>query len=285
MVNKYNVLDQPFLYESAIELLGTQREQYYRSTMFNVRPATDNRPYYFHFFKWTSLPELRRMFGAQWVPFIEWGYIILIATLIIALPLSIVIILAPLLWLRRPAERKGSFPRVFAYFFALGAGYMFIEIVFIQKLARIMPHPIFALGATLTIFLLGSGFGGLASSRIAQKSKRPVWLAFACITAALAVYILAIDVAALGSPLVSPITRRVLACAIAFTVAFFMGIPFPTGVPLNLARVQTGHGGIGGALPPRRSTHPTGEPLAILNGTPHPWTGPLTMMYTLGHQS
>jgi hypothetical protein len=230
ITNKYNVLDRPFLYEATVALLGTQREQYYRSNMFNIRPATDDRPYYFHFFKWASLPELRGMLGAQWVPFVEWGYVILIATLVIALPLSIVIILVPLLWLRRPAERKGSFPGIFAYFFAIGVGYMFIEIVFIQKLARIMPHPIFALGATLTIFLLGSGFGGLASSRIAQKSEKPVWVAFACITAALVVYILAIDVAALGSPRVSPMTRRVLACAIAFAVAFFMGIPFPTGL-------------------------------------------------------
>ena len=230
MVNKYNVLDRPFLYESAIELLGPHREQYYRSNMFNITPATDDKPYYFHFFKWTSLPELRRMLGAQWVPFVEWGYVILIATLIVALPLSIIIILLPLLWLRRPADRKGSLPRVFGYFFAIGAGYMFIEIVFIQKLARIMPHPIFALGTALTIFLLGSGFGGLASVRFARKVNRPVWVAFACIAAALAVYILAIDVAAARSPLVSPITRRVLACAIAFVVAFFMGIPFPTGL-------------------------------------------------------
>ena len=230
MVNEYNVLDRPFLYESAIELLGPHREQYYRSNMFNITPATDDKPYYFHFFRWASLPQLRRMLGAQWIPFLEWGYVILIATFIIALPLSIIIILAPLLWLRRPADRKGSFPRVFGYFFAIGAGYMFIEIVFIQKLARIMPHPIFALGTTLTIFLLGSGFGGLTSSRIAQKSKRPVLVAFACITAALVVYILAIDVAALRSPLVSPMTRRVLACAIAFIAAFFMGIPFPTGL-------------------------------------------------------
>jgi len=230
IVNQYNVLDQPFFYEAATELMGPQRKRYYRSSIFNISPATDDKPYYFHFFKWSSLPQVRRMLGAQWVPFVEWGYVILIATLVVALPLSIIIILIPLLWLRRPADRKGSFPRVFAYFFAIGVGYMFIEIVFIQKLARLMPHPIFALGTTLTIFLLGSGFGGLASSRLAREVNRPVWVAFACITAALVVYILAIDVAALHSPLVSPITRRVLACAIAFVAAFFMGIPFPTGL-------------------------------------------------------
>jgi hypothetical protein len=230
VVNEYNVLERPYFYEAATALLSPQKENFYRSSLFNVIPATDDRPYYFHFFKWSSLPELRRMLSAQWIPFVEWGYVILVATLIIALPLSGVLVLLPLLWLHRPAGRKVGFPRVVAYFLAIGAGYMFIEILFIQKLTRIMPHPIIALGMTLTIFLLGSGLGGLSSSRLAGRFKRPVWIAFACITAALVTYVLVFDVILAGSQLFSPNVRRVVAGATVFVLAFFMGIPFPTGL-------------------------------------------------------
>jgi len=230
MVNQYNVLERPFLYEAAKQLLGPDRQQYYRASLFNVAPATDDRPYYFHFFRLSSLPALRRMLGTQWVPFVEWGYVILVATLIIAVPLSIVFILVPLLWLRRPARGKGSFLLVLVYFFALGAGYMFVEMVFIQKLARIMPHPIFALATTLTIFLLGSGLGGLTSLQIARKVRRPVLVAFACIAGALAFYVVLVDVLMTCSEFVSPITRQLASCAVAFFLAFFMGIPFPTGL-------------------------------------------------------
>jgi len=230
MVNHYNVLDGPFLYEAGKQLLGPDRQRYHRANLFNITPATDDRPYYFHFFRWSSLPELRRMLGTQWVPFVEWGYVILLATLVIAVPLSAAIILLPLLWLRRPARGKSPFAPVLTYFFALGAGYMFVEMVFIQKLARIMPHPIFALAATLTIFLLGSGLGGLTSVRIARKFRRPVLVAFVCIAGALLFYVIIVDVAIPSVESASPITKQLAACAIAFFLAFFMGIPFPAGL-------------------------------------------------------
>jgi len=230
IVNHYNVLERPFLYEAAKQLLGPDRHEYYRANLFNITPASDDRPYYFHFFRWSSLPELRRMLGTQWVPFVEWGYVILLATLVIAVPLSAMIILLPLLWLRRPAHDKRSFVLVLAYFFALGAGYMFVEMVFIQKLARIMPHPIFALAATLTIFLVGSGLGGLMSVRIARTFRRPVLVAFACIAGALAFYVLIVDIAIPSAEFASPIMKQLAACVIAFFLAFFMGIPFPTGL-------------------------------------------------------
>jgi len=229
-VNEYNLLERPYFYEAAVALLGPGKEDYYRNSLFNVIPATDDRPYYFHFFKWSSLPELRRTLSAQWVPFVEWGYVILMATLVAALPLSILLILLPLLQLRASIRKRAGFPQVLAYFFAIGAGYMFIEMVFIQKLARIMPHPIIALGMTLTIFLLGSGLGGLSSSRLAGRFKRPVLIAFACITAALVTYVVVLDVISAGSELFSPNVKRVVAGVTVFVLAFFMGIPFPTGL-------------------------------------------------------
>ena len=79
--NRFNVLPEPYLYDGARALLGPRAEEFAERYKFYIAPATDDRPYYFHFFKWATLPEvmaLRRVGGAG---LIEWGYLVLIATL------------------------------------------------------------------------------------------------------------------------------------------------------------------------------------------------------------
>jgi SAM-dependent methyltransferase len=56
--NRYNVLDQPDFHEGALALLGRDREAFIERYKFNITPATDDRPYFFHHFKWRTLPEL-----------------------------------------------------------------------------------------------------------------------------------------------------------------------------------------------------------------------------------
>ena len=62
--NRYNVLDQPDFHDGALALLGRDRETFIERYKFDIAPATDDRPYFFHFFKWRTLPELLRAEGA-----------------------------------------------------------------------------------------------------------------------------------------------------------------------------------------------------------------------------
>jgi hypothetical protein len=57
-VNRYNVLDQAYVFDGATALLGEDADSYLDRYKFHVEPATDDRPYFFHFFRWRSLPEV-----------------------------------------------------------------------------------------------------------------------------------------------------------------------------------------------------------------------------------
>ncbi|MCG8434626.1 MAG: SAM-dependent methyltransferase, partial [Gammaproteobacteria bacterium] len=57
-VNRYNLLDEPLYYNGVQALLGKDADAFAQRYKFDIRPATDNRPYFFQFFKWRSLREL-----------------------------------------------------------------------------------------------------------------------------------------------------------------------------------------------------------------------------------
>src|SRR6266571_8187209 len=122
--NRFNVLDQHYFFDSAVALLGPQRKEFLRAYKFDVAPTSDDRPYFFDFFKWRALPELleRRAIGG--VALLDWGYLLLAATLVQAAALALVLILAPLLSLgrdrREPAAAGLARWRVGLYFLAIG---------------------------------------------------------------------------------------------------------------------------------------------------------------------
>ena len=62
-------------------LLGDAPERYVDAYKFDIRPATDDRPYFSHFFRWRTLPEVMALRKAGGAGLIEWGYLVLVATL------------------------------------------------------------------------------------------------------------------------------------------------------------------------------------------------------------
>ena len=72
--DRYNLLDRPYFYEGAAALLSAERQQFIDRYKFDIAPATDDRPYFFHFFRWRALPELLRLKGQGGLPLLEWGY-------------------------------------------------------------------------------------------------------------------------------------------------------------------------------------------------------------------
>jgi spermidine synthase len=137
-VNQFHVLEEPVYYRAAQRILSTEFESFYRNYAYNIRPATDDRPYFFDFFKWKSLPHMIRTLGRQWLPFSEWGYLVLVATLLQAVGASGLFILLPL-GLAKPIRsvRSGKLV-VVTYFLLLGLAYMFLEMGFIQKMTLLI---------------------------------------------------------------------------------------------------------------------------------------------------
>nr|NIP19463.1 SAM-dependent methyltransferase [Xanthomonadales bacterium]NIX14249.1 SAM-dependent methyltransferase [Xanthomonadales bacterium] len=168
--NRFNILPQAWLHEGAVQLLGHEAESFFDRYKFDVRPATDDRPHFFHFLKWRTLGELFALREQGGMPLVEQGYLLLVATLAQAVLVSAALILLPL---RFAAGSEDAAPeargRILAYFLAVGTGFMLVEIAFIQKFILFLSHPLFAISVVLTSFLVFAGLGSAWSHRWSER--------------------------------------------------------------------------------------------------------------------
>lgn len=229
-VNQFNVLDEAIYYTAAQKILSPDAESFFRDYVYNIRPATDDRPYFFDFFRFKAIPHLMQAIPLQWLQFSELGYLILIAALIQAVVAAALFILLPL-FLARPIRKLPSGKlAALVYFLLLGLAYMFLEMGFIQKMTLLIGSPVFGVAATLLGFLFFSGCGALASQRLATTAIRRIWLA------ALAIIIIgALEITVLAFSFdwlvgFGQLARFCWALALVAPLAFFMGIPFPTAL-------------------------------------------------------
>ncbi len=228
--NRFHLLDEPIYYESAGQILSADNENFFRNYAYNIRPATDDKPYFFDFFKWKSLPYMIRTMHRHWLLFSEWAYLILAATLVQALAASTLFILLPL-FICKPIKTVGSGKfAALCFFLLIGLSYMFLEMGFIQKMTLLIGHSVFGVAVTLAGFLVFSGFGSLLSARLFKSASLRIWVAvFAIIIIGIAeITFLKIMFDWLMS--FSRISRILLGLAVIAPLAFFMGIPFPTAL-------------------------------------------------------
>jgi hypothetical protein len=238
--NRYNVLEQPWFYEGAAALLGPDAHAFLENYKFDVAPATDDRPYFFHTLKTATLLELLRMPERAGFNLVEWGYPVLLATLAQAIIAGVVLILLPLSALRRPPgqPRAGLRTRVVLYFAALGLAFLFVEITFIQRFQLFLGHPVYAVSAVLCAFLVFAGLGSGAARVFADRLRSERRAAAVAIVGIAALAL--VELAMLGrmfTMLVTlPLTAKLAVSVMAIApLAFCMGMPFPLG----LARLQT----------------------------------------------
>jgi len=228
--NRFNILKEPVFFEATMALSGDSATAYTQQYKFNIAPATDDRPYFFNFFKWGLLGELIALKNQGGLPLIEWGYIVLIATLIQAVIASIVLIILPLMLSRQNRIPKDITTLVsLFYFLCLGLAFLFIEIAFIQKFVLFLHHPLYAISVTLAAFLLFAGMGSFYSKAFQNRFgySGSVRLAVIGIVSLGLLYNFGLDTLftvflASGIPIKIFVTLIIIA-----PLAFFMGMPFP----------------------------------------------------------
>jgi hypothetical protein len=234
--NRVNRLREPYFYEAAVRLAGPERDRFLQDYKYELQPATDSRPYFFHFFKWRVLPEMLALRGQGGMPLLEWGYLVLVATLAQALLASVVLILVPLLALRRRGspgdpERAGR-GRVLVYFTAIGLAFLFVEMAFIQRFTLLLHHPLYAVATTLTGFLVFAGLGSRWSQRWSMRGQqaRGIALAVAGIAAISLAYLALLHAWPAAITGWSLPAKVVLTLGLIAPLAFCMGLPFPLGL-------------------------------------------------------
>ncbi|RKZ37178.1 MAG: SAM-dependent methyltransferase [Gammaproteobacteria bacterium] len=220
--NRRNVWEAPYLFDGITTLLGPDRDEFIERYKFDLTPATDDRPFFFRFLRWRSLPELWAQRSQGGTILAQSGYLMIVASLTQALLLGGLLVLVPVTVLRKGRGAGATF----GYFGAIGLAFLMIEIAVIQKLVLVLGHPVYAVTATLAGFLVFAGIGSAASERWPEAYRHWV-LVVVVVLIALAAGLLIVLPAAAGLPL--PL-RAALAIAIIGPLAFMMGMPFPLGL-------------------------------------------------------
>jgi hypothetical protein len=224
--NQLNVLEAPVYHEAFGQLLWDAR-QLYAGHPADVRPATDDRPFFFHFFRWGQTADLLARLGRTWQPWGGSGYFVLIALLVVAVAASAVLILLPMVVVRDAptvTATGGTKLRALLYFGLLGLGFLFVEIPLMQRFILFLGQPIYAFTAVLVAVLFSSGIGSLAAARLSIRWTLPVLV--------VAIFLLPLILpiifqAVLGAPL----ALRLLVAGLALALpGLLMGTAFPAGL-------------------------------------------------------
>ena len=222
--NRFNVLDRPYFHEAAERLLDGRREAFLRDYKFDIRPAIDDRPYFWSFFRWAHAREVLRLSREGGIGLLDVGYLALPAALVQAVVASAALILLPLLAVRRKRGGTRRWPAL-AGFFCIGLAFLLIEIAFIGRFTVILSHPVHALVVVLAGFLVFAGAGSHLSARRGPGASitGPV-IGIAAIATTYAFASPYLTSALIGA---SPAVKIAAAIVLIAPLATLMGMPFP----------------------------------------------------------
>jgi len=139
----------------------------------DLRPPTDDRPFFFYFVKPGTL--LRRIGNLQGTSMADAAVWILIAAGASVAAFALAFILLPLLLHKRGVLTAGSGRdrrrRLVAltYFALIGLAFMVVEMALMQKFALFLGHPSYALLVVLFSLLAGTAIGARMSGRLGEK--------------------------------------------------------------------------------------------------------------------
>jgi len=237
-INRINVLDQPYLTHAAQAIW--QGQPIRQAPAFNLTPATDDCPWFGHFFRWSSFAALWNQRAAGTAALLEWEYLLLWMSLAVALAIS----LPAILWPLRPFAGTGGHGAAgqglrALYFSALGLAFFFLEIAFMQQFVLFLSHPMIAMAVIVPSFLFFAGIGSGVGPRLAERTTllgrfrlggRPVALAVLALVLVAAGYLWLLPlVFRIGAAW--PVAVRVaVAILLIGGLAFWMGMPFPLGL-------------------------------------------------------
>ena len=212
--------------EYAQLVLARDRARFYASYSQDVRPTTDDRPFFFHTTKIAD--QLQVAFGRSML--FGNGLSALLTLMAISAALVLLFIVGPLALAERPP--RGWFAWL-AYFGALGAGFMLVEVSLVQRFVLLLGHPVYSLTVTLFSLLLGTGIGAAWSRRFETASLRGIALVALAAAAgvALASSVLLAHVLAWAIPFQRAI-RIAVAVALLLPVGMILGVPMPAGIRL-----------------------------------------------------
>jgi len=211
------------------------RAEFLRSYEYDLSPSTDDAPFFFNYYRYSGLlggasvsagATSAEGYHADYPV----GHMVLLSSLVQITALAALLVLLPLRWLARSGVAPDGRWRLLAYFSALGVGFMFVEIVLMQKMVLFLGHPTYAVTVVLTSLLAAAGFGALAAGRLGLATRNTL-------VGLLAAIMVAIVAVSQASELLLPDllglafgARVAVVVGLLAPLGFVLGMPFPLGI-------------------------------------------------------
>lgn len=253
--NRFNRLAEPFHAHAVAAVLSASQAPAHGEVidlaggLIDLRPPTDDRPFFNRFVRWSRLADYQRATGGRLYGLLLSGDVVALAVLAEALALALVLLAVP--WLRS-ARRRPAQPRddrspaspsatavnarpavrpaaVVGYFLAVGLGFILMELMLIQRLTVALGDPVVSFKVVLGALLVWSAAGGLGSERLA---KHRTWVAVAVAAAVVLAYTV---VGHLAVPRLLDLARVPRVAAVVLLLAPLgtaVGVAFPLGLRL-----------------------------------------------------
>jgi hypothetical protein len=211
-------------------ILAANRDEFLARYPLDVVATTDDRPFYFH------TTRLRDQFDVAFGRSMLFGNGLsaLLTLMGISAALVLLFIVGPLVaGAERPRPGWGVW---LAYFAALGAGFMLLEVSLLQRFVLLLGHPVYSLTVTLFSLLLGTGIGSLLSRGVAHDRVRALGMQAlgAAIVVALVHTVVLPRVIDFAIPWPFP-ARVLVAAVVLIPTGVLLGIPLPAGMRLMAA--------------------------------------------------
>ncbi len=218
-------------FEFAELLRSADTLAYERSYPFDIKPVTDNRPFFFYTVQPRDIWSFLSTGPREAIDFkVNSAVPLLFELMGISVVATLVILLLPPIVLGTRLPRQKGLLVFLLYFLFIGAGYILIEVALIQKFVLFLGHPTYALTVVIFSMLISSGLGSYFSRRVLDQSEAR-WMkalgAIAFLVALLGITAWSVLPMGVGLPLWLKIALTVLMIS---PVGFVMGMPFPTGL-------------------------------------------------------
>lgn len=146
---------------------------FYDGYVFDVRPTTDDRPFFFNMVKPIDFLRVFKLNDIPTQTHATDAVFILVAVLVLSIVTTGIIILWPLRRVARESGRRGA---IFGGYFALlGVGFMLAEVALLQRFVLFLGHPVYALSVVLLALLL-FGSGGSGCTTLIPRGSEHRWV-------------------------------------------------------------------------------------------------------------
>jgi len=232
--NVHNRFPAPIYYTLFLDQFShVKREKHFQDYLFDIKPVSDNRPFFYNFFKISRLKETYNAFDRKWLPFLQGEFLVLLLFIQAAL-IAFVFILLPVFRIKtRISNRQTPLSKVLLYFGLIGTAFMLFEITLIQKFILFLGRPLFSAAIVICSLLVSSGLGSLCSHKLVRGNLRDDLNRFLLIIFLLIIFAFfffpPIFRIFMGTGFLVRLAISVLTISI---FGFFMGIPFPSGIRL-----------------------------------------------------